>query len=77
MGQMPDQLAQSSGVYGTDLFNENAGGFAFDLGFGSERRRPSASRCGGNDHYRSGQEFVCLNHHGEAITVLFVTDAPR
>lgn len=33
---MPDQLAESPGVYGTDLFNENPGAFAFDLGFGSE-----------------------------------------
>ena len=36
MSQMPDQLAQSPGVYGTYLFNENSGGFPFDLGFRSE-----------------------------------------
>jgi len=36
MSQMPDQLAQSPGVYGTYLFNENTGGFPFDLGFRSE-----------------------------------------
>lgn len=77
MGQTPDQLAQPPGVYGADLLNENAGGFAFDLGFGSERCRSSASRCRGDDDYRSGAELVCLNHHGKAISVLFVTDAPR
>ncbi len=77
MGQMPDQLAQSPGVYGADLLNENAGGLAFDLGFGSERCRSSASRCRGDDDYRSGEKLVGLNHHGKAITVLFVTDAPR
>lgn len=36
MGQMPDQLAQSSDVYGTNLFNENTGGFPFDLSLGPE-----------------------------------------
>lgn len=36
VGQMPDQLAQPPGVYGTDLFNENAGALTFDFGFGSE-----------------------------------------
>lgn len=36
MGQVSDQVAQSPGVYGTDLFNENTGGFTLDLRFGSE-----------------------------------------
>ena len=77
MGQMPDQLAQPPGVYGPDLLNENAGNIAFDLRFGSERCRSSASRCRGDDDYRSGEELVCLHHHGKAITMLFVPDAPR
>ena len=77
MGQMPDQLVQSPGVYGAVLFNENASGFPLDLGFWPEGGGPSASRCGSNDDDRSGQELVCLNHHRVAITVPFVTYALR
>lgn len=36
VGQMTAQLAQAPGVYRTDLFDENAGGFPFDLRFGPE-----------------------------------------
>lgn len=40
-GQMADQIAEPLGVYGADLFYENASGFAFDLSLGPEGGRAS------------------------------------
>jgi hypothetical protein len=74
---MPDRLAESLGVYGAALLNKDTSGDAFDLGLGPERRWSGASRCGGNDDYRPGQEFIRLNHHGESIAVLLVAHALR
>lgn len=77
MGQMPDQLAQSPGVYGLDLFDENAGGSPSISGLGRNDAGRPLRDVGGNDDYRSGQELVGMYHHGKAITVLLVTDNPR
>jgi hypothetical protein len=74
---MPDQLSQSPCIHGTNLLNENPGGLAFDFRLGSKRRCSSASRCRGNNDDPSRQEFVGLNHYGEAVAVLFVTYAFR
>jgi hypothetical protein len=43
VGQVPDQIAEPACIDGTYLLDEDPGGVAFDLGLGSERRRPSIS----------------------------------
>ena len=47
----------------------------FDFGFGPERCWPGAAGGRSNYDHRPWQELVCLDHHCEAVSALFVAYA--
>src|SRR5438093_5612518 len=76
-GHVAHQVAESLGVDGADLFDEDAGPLAGDVDLGPKRRRPGAAGSGGHDHHRARQELVGLDDDCEALAVLLVADAFR
>jgi hypothetical protein len=69
--------AESSGVYGAELFDEDSGHLPLDLDLRPERSSPGTARCRRDDDNRSGHELVGPHYDSEAVAVLLMTDALR
>jgi hypothetical protein len=57
------------------LFDEDPGGLALDVNFGTERSRTCAAGSWRHQNHRTRQEFVGLDDNAEAVAVLLVADA--
>src|SRR5215831_6495978 len=71
------EFTKPSGVDGTDLLNQDAGGLAEQVDLGAERCRLSTARRRRNQHNRARQEFVGLNDHAISSALLLVTGPAR
>ena len=67
------QFTKPTGVDGTDLLNQHAGGLAEQVDLWAERCRLGAARRWRDQHNRAWQELVGLNDYAISSALLLVT----